>query len=155
MGRKIVALVAGVLVLGLVVMTLQQVSSAIHPLPEGLDPFDPGDAEAFAEHLASMPPGAWAVAFLSELLGAFFGGMAAGWIARDRARLFSGIIVGLAFVASTSNWLAFDHPLWFIAGQLVGYPLVLTAAWFLLESHHGPRDESPDGGSRGAASPPP
>lgn len=136
MGRKIVALVAGVLVLGLVVMTLQQVSSAIHPLPEGLDPFDPGDAEAFGEHLAAMPPGAWAVAFLSELVGAFFGGLAAGWIARDRARLFSGIIVGLAFVASTANWLAFDHPLWFIVGQLMGYPLVLVGVWVLLK----PRD---------------
>ncbi len=132
MARKIVALVAGVLVVGSVVLTLQQVSAALHPLPEGLDPMDPADAEAFTDHLETMPPSAWAMAFLSELVGAFFGGLAAGWIARDQARPFSGVVVALALVFSVLNWLGFAHPVWFVLGQLMGYPLVLMAVWWTL-----------------------
>lgn len=123
--RRIVALVAGVLVLGLVVLTLQEASAALHPLPEGVDPFDPADAESFEAYLEGMPPLSWALVFFSELLGALFGGLTAGWIADRRPRLFGGIIVGLAVLGSVMNWVAFSHPVWFMVGQLVGYALVL------------------------------
>ena len=125
--RRIVAVVAGLLVLGLVVMTLQQVSAAMHPIPEGVDPFDPADAPAFDAYLEDMPPLSWFLVFFSELLGAFLGGLTAGWIARERPRLFSGIIVGLAVAGSVSNWLAFAHPVWFMAGQAVGYVAVFAS----------------------------
>ncbi|MDX1646923.1 MAG: hypothetical protein R3304_07250 [Longimicrobiales bacterium] len=141
--RRIVAVVAGLLVLGLVVMTLQQASASLHPMPEGLDPFDPADAQAFDEFLQGMPPLAWALVFSSELLGALFGGLTAGWIARDRHRIFSGVIVGLALVGSVTNWMAFPHPVWFIVGQLVGYPLMLMAAWAMLRRDR--RQEEPVG----------
>lgn len=123
--RRIVALVAGVLVLGLVVLTLQEASAALHPLPEGVDPFDPADVESFEAYLEGMPPLSWALVFFSELLGALFGGLTAGWIADRRPRLFGGIIVGLAVLGSVMNWVAFSHPVWFMVGQLVGYALVL------------------------------
>lgn len=123
--RRIVALVAGVLVLALVVLTLQEASAALHPLPEGVDPFDPADAESFEAYLEGMPPLSWALVFFSELLGALFGGLTAGWIADGRPRLFGGIIVGLAVLGSVMNWVAFSHPVWFMVGQLVGYALVL------------------------------
>lgn len=122
--RRIVALVAGVLVLGLVVLTLQEASAALHPLPEGVDPFDPADAESFEAYLESMPPVSWALVFFSELLGALFGGLTAGWIADRRPRLFAGLIVGLAVLGSVMNWVAFSHPVSFMVGQLVGYAVV-------------------------------
>ena len=80
--RNIGAFVAGVLTLGLIVMTLQQISSALHPLPEGLDPLAPENAEAFATHLEGMPTMAWVVAMLSEVIGAFGGALVAGFIGR-------------------------------------------------------------------------
>ncbi|MDH3269756.1 MAG: hypothetical protein OEN56_00395 [Gemmatimonadota bacterium] len=132
MARKALAVVVGMLVVGVVVMILQQVAASIHPLPEGLDPMDPANADAFTAHLEGMPSAAWAAAFLSELIGAFLGAVAAGWIAGDRERVFSGVIVGLALLASVSNWVSFAHPTWFIGGQLVGYPVVLAAVWALL-----------------------
>ena len=132
MVRKIGALFAGMVVVGVVVMTLQQIASLLHPLPAGLDPTDPDDAEALVQHLTGMPIAAWALAFFSEILGAFCGALTAGWIARDGARGFSGAIVGLALVGSVMNWAAFAHPTWFIVGQLVAYPLALMAVWALL-----------------------
>ena len=131
--RRIVAVVAGLLVLGLVVMTLQQASAVVYPLPEGVDPFDPADAPAFDAYLEDMPALSWVLVFLSELLGAFFGGLTAGWIAWERPKLFSGIIVGLAVAGSVSNWLAFAHPVWFMAGQAVGYVVVVASVWRLLD----------------------
>ena len=132
MMRKIGAIVVGLLVLGLVVMGLQQIAASMHPIPEGLDPFDPDQADAFREHMAAMPAGAWAMAFASELAGALAGAFVVGKIARDGDRWVCGIIVGAALLGSAANWMAFEHPMWFMAGQLIGYPLVLMGAWALV-----------------------
>ena len=129
MARNIGAFFAGLIVLGAVVMTLQQLSSWIHPLPEGLNPMDSGDAEAFATHLESMPASAWLLAFISEILGA--GAVTAGRLAPGAARGLGGGVVGLGLVGSAMNWAAFAHPMWFIVGQLVLYPVALMGAWAL------------------------
>ena len=131
MARKIGAFFAGLLVLGAVVMTLQQLASMIYPLPEGVNPMNVEDADAFATHLESMPTAAWALAFISEILGAFAGAVTAGRIAPASARGLGGGIVGLALVGSAMNWAAFAHPIWFIVGQLVLYPVALVGAWAL------------------------
>ena len=133
MVRNIGALVVGVLTLGLVVLTLQQVSTALHPLPEGLDPFAPEDAEAFAAHMEGMPTAAWVVAMLSEVLGAFLGALATGWIGRSAARPLSSVIVGVALAGSVANWTAFTHPTWFIGAQLILYPGALMLVWLLID----------------------
>src|SRR6056297_1793340 len=70
MWRNVLAIPAGLVVMGVTVMGLQWVGSSISPLPLGVDPMDPADAEAFAEHLASLPLITWVIAFLSELVGA-------------------------------------------------------------------------------------
>lgn len=131
MARKIAAFVLGVLTLGMTVLVLQQMSALLHPLPEGLDPMDPADAEAFRTHVSAMPTAAWVVAMLSEVVGAFAGALVAGWISRDWARGLSGAVVGLGLLGSVMNWTAFPHPAWFIGAQLVLYPVALVGAWLL------------------------
>ncbi len=109
-------------------------------MPEGVDPFDPADAESFEAYLESMPPVSWALVFFSELLGALFGGLTAGWIADRRPRIFAGLIVGLAVLGSVMNWVAFSHPVWFMVGQLVGYAVVFMTVTGVLDpkrSGHG------------------
>ncbi len=125
MWRNIGAVAAGVLVVGVVVVVLQSISLQIYPLPEGLDPMDPADAGAFAEHLEGLPATAWGIAFASEVVGALLGALAAGLIARDRKNAFAGAIVAFALAGSVFNWTAFAHPAWFMVGQVVAYALVL------------------------------
>ena len=132
MVRKIGAVVGGMAVVFVVVSVLQWVGSLIHPLPPGVDPMDPADQAAFRAHLATMPAAAWGIAWASELLAAFLGGLTAGKIADTRRPIFAGVIVGLALLASIMNWLAFPHPAWFIVGQLVLYPLVFFGVTKLL-----------------------
>lgn len=134
MVRTVIGIVAGVACLGVVVTVLQQVSSAMHPLPAGVDPMDPADAAAFAEHVAAMPAGAWVVAMMSEVLGATIGALVAGAISKGALRGASGLVVGLATLGSVMNWMAFPHPMWFIAAQIVLYPVALMSVWALLAS---------------------
>lgn len=130
--RKIGAVLAGIAVVFAVVSALHFASMSIWPLPEGLDPMDPADRQAFDEYLAGLPLGAWMLVYASEILGAFLGALAAGWIAGDHRRWFAGAIVALALAGSVANWLSFPHPTWFIAGQLLTYPLAYLAAVRLL-----------------------
>jgi len=132
MVRTIIGVVVGAVCLGGIVALLQQVSSAMHPLPPELNPLDPADAAGFAEYLAGMPAGVWLVAMLSEVLGAAIGALMAGVIARDAPRGASGGVVALAVLASAANWTAFAHPVWYIAGQIFLYPVALTGVWALL-----------------------
>lgn len=131
--RNIGAFVAGVLTLGVVVLGLQQLSLMIYPFPADLNPTDPANADAIAAHLEGMPDAAWVVGMLSEVIGAFAGAMVAGWIGRGAARPLSGAIVGFALMGSLFNWSQFEHPTWFVVGQLVLYPAALMIAWALLE----------------------
>lgn len=132
--RKIVALIAGVLVVGVVVAALQLIGLRLHPVPEGIDPMDPADREALEQFLAAMPLAAWLHVFASEIVGAFLGALVAGWIARDRVRAITGAILVLALCGSVYNWVSFPHPVWFMVGQCVAYPLTLMLVWRLLES---------------------
>lgn len=150
MARNIGAFVAGFLVVGVVVAGLQAISAQIFPLPEG---FDPTDAEALARHTATLPAGAWAMAFGSEIVGAFLGALTAGRIAGSHRKRFAAAIVGLALLGSILNWTSFPHPLWFVVGQLVAYPVALWAAVGLLpparsEPPTGPTAPPPVSGAR-------
>lgn len=142
MARNIVAMVLGILVLGVVVAAIQTLSAVLFPLPAGLDPMGPDSAPALAEHASSLPAGAWAMAFGSELLGAFLGALVAGRVAGNHARWFAGGIVGLAFVGSLANWMAFPHPAWFMAGQAVAYPLIFLAVRPLIGRGSGDTEAS-------------
>ena len=132
MARNIGAVLAGILVVGVVVGGLQYATSLIYPLPAGLDPFDPADAEALGEHMSSMPVSAWMLAFASEIVGVFLGALAAGAIARDRKAVFVGALVAVGLAGSINNWVSFGHPMWFIIGQLIAYPLVFLGVVRLL-----------------------
>lgn len=128
MGRTIGAVVVGVVVLGVVVITLQALSGALFPLPAGIDPMNPVASDGFEEHVATLPPTAWLLAWVSEVLGAFLGATAAARIAGPRAAIASGLIVLLALAGSIMNWTSFAHPIAFIVGQLVAYPVGFALA---------------------------
>ena len=65
------------------------------------------------------------------------GALTAGWIAPNRRPWFAGGIVLLALLGSLNNWRMFEHPTWFVAGQLIAYPLVFLGAVALLRSVPG------------------
>ncbi len=87
-----------------------------------------------------MPVSAWMLVFASEIVGVSLGALAAGSIARDRKMVFVGALIGVGLAGSIMNWVSFSHPMWFIIGQLVAYPL----AFFGIARRLGrPGDDSP------------
>jgi hypothetical protein len=137
--RKVGAVLVGAVVVVCVVASLQLVSGALFPLPDGVTPFDPADAEAFASYVRSLPATAWLIAFGSELLGALLGALTAGLIAREGRPWVPGIVVLLALGASVANWGSFPHPGWFIIGQLIGYPVVFLLALSIVRGRAEPK----------------
>jgi hypothetical protein len=137
MGRIIAAVIAGIVTLGIVVYAIQMVGLSLYPLPEGLDPFDTLQRDALMAHIAGQPFGAWAFAFSSELIGAFAGALVAAMIERRKALPLIVAITALALIASIMNWVSFSHPVAYMAGQVVGYPLMALLVWRLTRS---PRD---------------
>ncbi len=138
--RRMGAVLAGVVVVGAVVMLVQGAGSRLYPLPDGLDPTDPASRDAFAAYLKGMPTVSWALAFGSEPLGAFLGALTAARIGHDHRPELAAIVVVMALAGSAFNWVSFVHPTWFVAGQLVAYPLVLLAAVRLLGGTPDPSD---------------
>lgn len=130
---------AGIFVVFLVVGGLQYASSLLYPLPEGIDPFDPADAQALGEYLANRPASVWMLPFVSEVVGVFLGALAAASITRHRKAVFAGALVLVGLAGSIMNWVSFSHPMWFMIGQLIAYPLVFVAVVRLL----GRSDEPP------------
>jgi hypothetical protein len=59
--RKIGVVIAGILMVGGMVLTMRAISTRLCPLPEGLDPRDPDQADAFARYLPGMPATSWAL----------------------------------------------------------------------------------------------
>lgn len=42
-----------------------------------------------------------------------------------------------SLLGSLLNWTSFAHPAWFVAGQLLLYPLVLFLVWLAVEPRVG------------------
>jgi hypothetical protein len=118
MGRKILAVIAGLVVGGLVVGGMEAVGHAIYPLPAGLNP---EDALALKAYIATLPVGAFLMVFLSHVLGSL-AGSAVATLASGRSSLFPGVIVGaLLLVGGIINAVMIPHPLWFVIVDLALY----------------------------------
>ncbi len=66
--------------------------------------------------------------------------LTAALVAPARARELAALITILGIAASATNWVSFEHPIWYMGGQLLGYPLL---AWLALRLSRAGGDEQP------------
>ena len=115
-GRSVLAVLAGAFVAGLLIAAVEAVSSALFPLPPGLDIHD---HEAMRQHIDTLPTGAFLMVLAAWAIGSFGGSWVAARLA-SRARLVHGMIVGALFLlAGVLNMLMIPHPWWMWAGGIV------------------------------------
>lgn len=126
--RNVLALLAGILAMFLVTWSLEALGHLAFPLPSGLDPRDPAQAQAFARYLATMPLGAQAALVLAWSGGAFAGGFVGARFARHPRSV--AVAVGALVVAGVIGMIMrVPHPSWVAAAGLVlPIPLALWAA---------------------------
>jgi hypothetical protein len=120
MGKRILAVLAGVITSFILIALVQYLSSLFYPPPPG---FDYKNKEAMLELIRSMPAGAWMFLILSYVTGSFGGGFVGARVA-DSHKIRVSLIVGvIAMAAGIMNLFQFEHPVWFaILSMLIYVP---------------------------------
>ena len=115
-GRSVLTVLTGAVVAGVLIAAVEAVSSAIYPLPPGLDIHDHA---AMRQHIDTLPVGAFLFVLAAWAIGAFTGSWVAARLA-GRARLGHGLAVGALFLlAGVLNMLMIPHPWWMWVGGIV------------------------------------
>jgi len=126
--RRILSVLAGIVVFGIVVMVFDEISHQLYPMPEGVAM---DNREAMAEYIAAAPTSAMVVVVLGWVLGAFAGAFAGVKIAPDQHRLVAGIVGGIAFAGTAANLVMLPHPVWMAVAGLAGIAVAAHLAWKL------------------------
>jgi hypothetical protein len=141
--RSLLAVIAGVIVGGIVVGLLETPGMFLHPLPPGMNLQDPEQIKA---HFAAAPVSAQICVAIAWTVGPLVGSYLAARIAR-RAYLAHGVIVGLVFLAAdVYNLRSFPHPTW-LAVVGIASPLAMSwlgsalAAWTTPRPPTGPQPQ--------------
>ena len=125
--RKVIGIIAGVVVAFLCVFAVEAVGHSLVPPPPGLDINDP------ARLMEAMPVAAKAMVLAAWFVGALAGAWTANRIAGPGV---AGWIVALLVIAAgVATMLMIPHPAWMWAGGIL---LPLLAAWIALRLG-GPR----------------
>lgn len=127
MGRTILAVVAGAVVMWLTIFVLEFVGHMLFPPPPGLNPQSQADLAAI---MAQAPVGSMAMLVVAWVAGAFTGGYTAARISHTHKR-GAAIAVALLVMAGVVGmiWLIPDHPIWVSAlGLLLPIPMALVAS---------------------------
>ena len=119
--RKIVAVVAGAIVAGLVVGLVEMMGHLIFPPPAGLDISKPEDQARLME---VIPMGAKIAVVLAWFIGSFAGAAVAMLISKHAFP--GGVVAGLMVAASVATTQMFPHPVWMMVAAVL---LPLLAAF--------------------------
>lgn len=126
MGRRIGAVVAGLLGSVVVIMAVQAVGTWLYPPPPGTDFTDP---EAVAALMAQIPLGALLMVEFSYIAGSLGGGAIARLVTPEGATRRALVVGGLLTLAGFANLAAIPHPLWFgVLSTLTYVPCALLGA---------------------------
>jgi len=114
-GRSVLAVLVGAIVAVGLISGIEAISSAVYPMPPGVDLHDHA---AMREYVHSLPIGA----FLFILAAWAIGPCAGAWVAAriaGRAKLIHGLIVGALFLAGgIMTMLVIPHPAWMWIGGI-------------------------------------
>ncbi|MBB48063.1 MAG: hypothetical protein CMJ33_05885 [Phycisphaerae bacterium] len=121
--RDLLAVVLGMLAGMAVNMTFVLLALFLYPMPEGVD-FS--ETEAMPAYFASIPATGFAIILVAHLGQAFFGGLVAALISRDRPRSMALVIGVLSLIGGVINLIDLPHPPW----MWLELPCYLLTAWY-------------------------
>lgn len=128
--KKILAVVAGIIVGSICVWAVETLNHVLYPYPEGMKP---GDMEGFKAYIETLPFLGKFMVIIGYALGALVSGFIATKISKD-GKPTAALICGVIFLFFTIyNMTVLPTPIWFwILGILVwilvlaGYKLALN-----------------------------
>lgn len=119
--KKILALLAGLMVSIGTIALLEQFSHWLYPV--GTQP-DWQDPSAVAAYMQSLPVGAYLLVLLAWFSGVVVGIAAATMLVKRVSRLFVVVITAMVWLATLANVYLIPHPLWVSVTALVCLPLL-------------------------------
>jgi uncharacterized membrane protein len=108
--RKLLILLAGIVVAVMVIMLTEQLSGRLYPMPAGMAVTD---KQAMRSYVATLPLGAFLLVLLSYALGGLLGGWVMARLDRAAGRRNAIRLAAALVVASLMNLFALPHPAWF------------------------------------------
>lgn len=121
MGRKILAVILGIVVAMLLVALTEFVGHKIYPLPADLDFTNYEQVKSFVQ---TLPLGALLFVLLGWGLGSFFGGLVAGLMSHEKQMRASLIVGGVILAATIVNLVIIPSPIWFAISGVILVPLL-------------------------------
>ncbi len=130
MGRRILAVIGGILAGSICIWLIEALGHILYPLPSGVKP---SDIDAFKTYVSTLPFAALLLVLLGYSFGAVVSGFISTKIANDGKSRYA-IICGIFFLLATVyNMYMLPTPVWFwIFGillwglVLIGYKLALN-----------------------------
>ena len=109
MGRRILAVLAGVVVSILTVFLVELIGHSLFPPPAGVDVTDPEQLRGIMDRIPTM---AKVLVIVGWVLGAFLGGLAASKIARNAGTACAAIVGVVMVLLAGINLVLIPHPVW-------------------------------------------
>lgn len=125
MGRKILGLIAGILVAFVSLWLIDAIGHIFYPIPADLDQ---NDMAAWAEFVKAMPLGALLFVLAGWFIATLVGGWLACFIVKVKPMLFAGIVGGLMLIVNIISLVMIPHPLWFSITAVIGILLATYLA---------------------------
>ena len=123
--RYALAGIAGVLIAGTIVFSIEAISHMVYPVSESVDL---NDIEQVKAMIAGLPVGAFMFVLAAYFVGTYVGSWVACMIARSSPRIFAGIVGALMLAGTAMNLITIPHPLWFSIVALTGIPVMAFLA---------------------------
>src|SRR5690606_13209080 len=118
--RRIIAIIAALIVAGIIVYAIESISSQVHPLPDSIDATDPESIRRALE-AGQFPLITMGLMVLGWWLAAYAGGGVALRMSKSSGAVWVFTIITVAFVWSQLKGL--PHPTWLWLAGVLGTPL--------------------------------
>ncbi len=122
MGRKILAVLAGIISSFVLVFLIDAIGHVVYPFPADLD-FN--NAEQMSAYVQMMPAGAHLLVLAAWIISTFVGSFITWMIAKEKPMMLASIIGILMMVASVITLVMIPHPAWFSISAVIG--IILAA----------------------------
>lgn len=116
--KRVLAVLAGLVVGVLVIFLSQAVGMLIYPPPAN---FDPNNKEQLKELMANAPAMSLVLVLIGYFLGAFVGGLIATHLVKASSWMPALIVGAVLTVLGLINLIAIPHPIWFTISGLIIY----------------------------------
>ncbi|MRX27733.1 hypothetical protein [Kangiella sp. HZ709] len=126
MGKKILAVIIGLIIGGLVIMGIEAINMLRFPWPEGMSM---DDKEGFVSYMQSLPMSALITVLMAHIVGAIVAGFTSTKIAAVN-NINLGLICGvILLIGAAINLFMIPHPIWFmVINVLTILPAALLGA---------------------------